>query len=681
MPALPLIAFAGNPNSGKTSLFNAITRSRRPVANYPGVTVEVTEGEYRGLDGSTAVLVDLPGAYSLSPYSPEELVARAAILDRRPMAIVCVVDASNLERNLYLYTQLAELGIPCVIALNMMDELQRLGREIDVERLADLVGAPVVPTIARRNEGCADLMVAALAAAFSASPPRPFALGSHVDDALAEISEVLRPTLAEETGVPNRFVAVKLLENDPRTLADMGDLIGAEAVTRAEDVRLGLGMHLGDDPAILVAEQRYGIAAGVARRVVTEGIERRLRLTQCIDAVVTQRVLGIPILVMVLWVLFEGVFRIGSIPMGWIEAGFGRLSAVAADALPHGLAQSFVVDGLIGGVGGVLVFLPQVVLMFLAIALLEDTGYLARAAFVVDRVMQAVGLQGRSFIPMLLGFGCSVPALLATRALPGRRDRMATLLVIPFMSCSGRLPIYALFVAAFFRPEQAGIVVLSLYGVGVLVAVGMARVLRSSLFRGEAVPFLMELPPYRAPTLRSLVAHTWDRAWMYVQKAGTTILAMSIVVWAACSFPHRDNEQGHSRLSATVAGMLGHAVEPVMAPCGFGWKQNVALVTGLAAKEVVVSTLGTLYGVDEAGSKQHEALRGALANDPAMSPLKAYAFLVFVLLYVPCVSALAMIRAETGQWRWVAFALGVHTSIAWLVSVAAYQGGRLLGLS
>jgi ferrous iron transport protein B len=293
--------------------------------------------------------------------------------------------------------------------------------------------------------------------------------------------------------------------------------------------------------------------------------------------------------------------------------------------------------------------------------------------------MQAVGLQGRSFIPMLLGLGCSVPALMATRALPGRRDRMATLLVIPFISCSGRLPIYALLVAAFFPPERGGLVVLSLYVIGILVAVAMARVLRSSLFRGEATPFLMELPPYRVPTLRSLAAHTWDRAWMYIQKAGTTILAMSLVVWAACSFPHSDDQQGHSRLSGTVAGTLGQAIAPVMAPCGFGWKQNVALITGLAAKEVVVSTLGTLYGVDEADSKQHDALRTALGSDPAMSPLKAYAFLVFVLLYVPCVSALAMIRAETGKWRWVGFALFVYTGVAWLMSAAAYQCGRLLG--
>jgi ferrous iron transport protein B len=682
MADVPVIAFAGNPNSGKTSLFNALTGAHQHVANYPGVTVDVKHGRHTLEDGTEVRVLDLPGTYSLTAYSAEEKVARQALTDHGAVAIVCVVDASNLERNLYLLTQVAELGIPVVVALNMMDEAERMGLGIDLERLEGLLGMPVVPTVGRRGEGARRLIETAARAASNGDRPKPFEMSAHVEEALAEVVPLIEGAV---DGQPERarFLAIKLLERDPELIADLERKLPSEALDRIDEVRADLEAHLGDDPEILVADDRYGIAAGITREVIRPSASGRARTAEKVDSVLTNRILGLPILLLMMWALFEGVFRLGAPLSDGIELGFGWLASVVSHAMPDGPLRSLVVDGVISGVGGVLVFIPQVLLLFLGISIMEDTGYLARAAFVVDRIMHTFGLHGKSFIPMLLGFGCSVPAVMATRILNDPKDRLATILVIPWMSCSARLPVYALLIGVFFRSEHGGLVLMSLYLLGVVLAVIAARVFRGTLFKGESAPFVMELPPYRMPTARAVVSHMWERAWLYVQKAGTTILAMSVLMWALSSFPKPPPDSTHSELEYSIAGRAGKTLEPAMQPAGFDWKLTVALFTGLAAKEVVVSSLSTIYGVKaDAGEEGGiPKLRESLRQDPAMSPLVAYGFMVFVLLYIPCVSTVVIVAREAGGWKWAGFLVLYTTIVAWVVAAIIHQAGRhLLGL-
>jgi ferrous iron transport protein B len=674
-----VIAFAGNPNSGKTSLFNALTGARQHVANYPGVTVEVKHGRHVLTDGTEVRLLDLPGTYSLTAYSAEERVAREALLERQAVAIVCVIDASNLERNLYLLTQLVELDIPVVVALNMVDEAERLGLVIDTRRLEKLVGVPVVPTVGRRGDGVTELIEAAVKVAREGRRPKPFSLSSHVEEAVAEISPLVANLDGLEPG-RKRFLALKLLEHDPELVSGAHHRLPQEVLDRVEEVRAELEEHLGEDPEILVADDRYGIAAGVAREVVGRSTQGRARTAERVDSILTNRVLGLPVLVLIMWGLFEGVFRIGGPLSEGIEVAFGWLGATLSESMADGPLRSLVVDGVISGVGGVLVFIPQVMLLFLGIALMEDTGYLARAAFVVDRIMHAFGLHGKSFIPMLLGFGCSVPAIMATRVLSDPKDRLTTILVVPWMSCSARLPVYALLIGAFFPAERGGVVLLSLYFMGVVLALVAARLFRSTLFKGPSEPFVMELPPYRMPTARAVVVHMWERAWLYVQKAGTTILAMSLVMWALSSYPKPPAGSEISDLEYSIAGRAGKVIEPVMAPAGFDWKLSVAVITGFAAKEVVVSSLSTIYGVgaDAAEVGELPSLRESLQADPAMNPLVAYAFMVFVLLYIPCIPAVAVVAREAGSWKWAGFLVLWTTGSAWALATLVYQVGRLV---
>ncbi len=676
-----LVALAGNPNSGKTTVFNRLTGARRHVANYPGVTVEAKEGRFVLPSDEPVRLLDLPGTYSLSAYSPEELVARRAILERRPDAVVCVVDATNLERNLYLVTQFAELGVPVVVGLNMMDEIESLGRRVDAQRLSRLLGMPVAPLVARTGKGLSELIEAAVEAARQGRTPSPFPLGQHVEEAVAEID----PALDASTAIPEsrrRYFALKLLEGDAKVEEEMGVDLSPEHRALIERTASGLASHLGEPVEVLVADDRYGVAAGIAREVVTPSSTIRAEVSERIDAILTHRLLGLPLLGLILWGLFEGVFRLGAPPMEWIEAGFAALSAWLSDALPEGPLQSVIVDGCIGGVGGVLVFVPQILLLFLGIALLEDTGYLARAAFVIDRVMHLIGLHGKSFIPMLIGFGCSVPAVLATRTLADRKDRLTTMLVTPFISCSARLPVYVLLIGAFFPAESSGAILVSIYALGVVVACVMARVLKSTIFRGESESFVMELPPYRLPTARALLVHMWERVWQYVRKAGTVILAMSVIVWALCSFPAAPAGSDEPDLAYSAAGRAGRALEPAMRPLGFDWRMTVALLTGVSAKEVVVSSLATIYGVgDEEDEATMRSLRERLRSDAGMTPLSAYAFMVFVLLYVPCLVTVTVVAREAGSWRWGAFLTLYTIATAWVVAFLVYRGGLLLGFS
>lgn len=681
-----VVALAGNPNSGKTTLFNALTGSRQHVGNYPGVTVEKKEG-HRDFGSYHIRFVDLPGTYSLTAYSLEELVARDFILVDKPDVVVDVVDASNLERNLYLASMFLELGVPLVLAVNMMDVAEARGQVIDLALLAELLGVRAVPVIASRGQGVEELLQAVVEAASEGNPRAvQVQYGGEIESHLAQLTEAVEAEGAL-VHLPSRWVAIKLLENDEQVRRQVQQCdSGGRLLEAARAARNHLQSITGDDPEVIMAERRYGFVNGACREVITLTQQSRVDWSDKADSFLTNRVLGLPIFFLFMWLMFEGVFRLGAPPMAWLESFFAWLQAAARESLPSGELQSLIADGVIGGVGGVLVFVPNIMLLFLAISLLEDSGYMARAAFVVDRVMHQVGLHGKSFIAMLLGFGCSVPAIMATRSLESRRDRIITILIVPLMSCGARLPVYILLVGAFFPAEAAGKVIFSVYVLGVLLALTMAKVFRRFLLPGLPEPFVMELPPYRMPTLKGTLIHMVERGWLYVQKAGTTILAMSVLMWFLLTYPKlppdpavTGAEAARRAIEHSYAGRVGAAIEPMLRPLGFDDRIAVALFSGLAAKEIVVSTLGTVFSLEGAEDDTHQ-LRQALANDPQLSPLKAYALMLFVLIYVPCVATIAVIYRETCSWRWALFAVGYTTALAWIVAFVVYQGGRLVGL-
>ena len=678
------VALAGNPNAGKTTVFNAITGAHQHVGNYPGVTVEKKEGG-TVVDGRPVHVVDLPGTYSLTAYSLEELVARNFVIDEHPDVVIHVVDASNLERNLYLTTQFIELGVPTVVALNMFDLAQSRGRQIDVELLSELMGVPMVPTVGSREQGIDELMQVAVQTALEHRvPAKPLLYGRELEAHIVELVELL-DAAGGLAGLPSRWVAIKLLEDDEQVRNVVRDTLqGGEALgAQVERIRAHLEGVIGDDAEMALADRRYGFVNGACVEATTTTVQRRIDWSEAIDNVITSRLLGLPFFLLMMWGMFELVFRLGAPPMRWLGALFGWVGALLSGVLPDGVVQSLVVDGIIGGVGGVLVFVPQIMLLFLCISVLEDSGYMARAAFVVDKLMHRIGLHGKSFIPMLIGFGCTVPAIMATRTLESRRDRIATMLITPLMSCGARLPVYVLLAGAFFAPSVAGKVIFSIYLLGVLMAVTMAWLLRSTVLCGPTTPFVMELPPYRVPTIKGTLIHMWERAWQYVRKAGTVILTASVIMWALLSFPGPPPESRQSLLPPiawTAAGRMGRAIEPVMRPLGFDWKITISLVAGLAAKEIVVSTMATTYSLEESGPRAPE-LAQALRSDPVFNPLVAYGLMAFVLLYVPCVATIAVTRRESGSWKWPAFMAAYTTSLAWLVALIIHHGGRLLGLA
>jgi ferrous iron transport protein B len=688
-----VIALAGNPNSGKSTLFNALTGARQHVGNYPGVTVERKEGTLVH-DGQTLQIVDLPGTYSLTAYSVEERVARDLLVNERPDVVVDVVDASNLERNLYLTTQLIELEQPTVVALNMVDMAERRGKQVDTELLGTLLGVPVVATVAARGKGMEQLLDTAVTVAREHRHPAVrVALGTELEEHIAQIEARLAAEGVSRDAAPHldpRWIATKLLEGDAEVLRHA--TVAARDPEGLRDLVARVRAHLeavtGEDAEIAIADRRYGFAAGAVREAQQHRQQSRLDWTEAVDRVVVSRALGLPIFILLMWAMFQFVFRAGAAPMAWTQAFFDWLGGALWAQLPAGELRSLLVEGVIDGVGGVLVFVPNLVLLFLAISLLEDSGYLARAAFVVDRVMHRVGLHGKSFIPLLLGLGCGVPAVLATRTLDARRDRIVTMIVSPLMSCGARLPIYLLLTGAFFRPEIAGHVIFSIYALGGVAAMGMAALFRRYLLTGPTTPFVMELPPYRVPTARGLAIHVWERTWHYVKKAGTVILAFAVVVWALMTYPRLPQErlQGLSpeqasaaSLEHSVAGRFGRVVEPLVRPLGFSASVAVALAAGVGAKEVVVSTLATAHAMSMQNAEGAD-LRDALRSDPNLSPLIAYALMVFVLMYVPCLSVLTVIWRESGSWKWPVFTIAYTCALAWLMAFAVYQGGRLLGL-
>ncbi|MBU1695256.1 MAG: ferrous iron transport protein B [Verrucomicrobia bacterium] len=681
-----VVALAGNPNSGKTSLFNALTGARQHVGNYPGVTVEKREGQCRHGDRDITI-VDLPGAYSLTAYSPEELAARHFLIEERPDVVVDVVDASNLERNLYLAVQLMELGLPLVLAFNMSDRAKARGLEFDLPQLSELLGAPIVPTIGHQGKGLRELLgvIETVADRPEVRPPHRFEYDPELNDAVDALEERLRgrPELTGRYGA--RWLALKLMENDAEVCKLVDDpVLKDEVRRRAEEIEKIRGMP----PEHLIADHRYGFISGACQEAVRAGVEARHTMSDRIDSVVTNRVLGLPVFLGLMYAVFLLTFTLGEPPMHWIETGVEWLGARVSALWPPGSEsplRSLLADGIIAGVGGVLVFLPNILLLFLAIAFLEDTGYMARAAFLMDRLMHKIGLHGKSFIPMLIGFGCTVPGVLATRVLETRRDRLTTMLVLPLMSCGARLPIYMLIIPAFFPPHWRAPILWIIYLIGIGLAIGLARLLRGTLFRGDSMPFVMELPPYHMPTWRGMLLHMWKRGGLYLRKAGTLILGISIVMWALTSYPKLDRfPEGLSEearqaeaLAHTAAGRIGHAIEPALRPLGFDWRIGTAMIGAFAAKEVFVAQLGIVYAV---GSDEEaaEPLRAMLARQ--YTPLTGLCIMLFMLIAMPCMATFAVVRRESGSWKWAVLQSGSLTILAYLITGLVYQGGRLLGL-
>ena len=659
------VALIGNPNVGKSATFNALTGGNARVANWPGVTVEKKEGSFTFGDTKVNV-VDLPGAYSLSPYSIDERIARDFILNEKPDIVVCIVDSTNLSRNLYLFLSLKELGARTILALNMVDLIG--GKySIDEKLMEELLRTPVVKTIATRGEGIDELKRKIIDYAREEAEPLSISYGDEVEQALERIiNDLARVNLPYN----RRFIALKLLEGDPSIVDELRRIGQEELIEKAHLEASHLETVLGSDIETYLIERRYGFIEGIVKRCVKRitTLEERLTISDRIDRVVTNKYLGIPIFALAMLIAFKLSFAVGGFFAEYIDQFFGWLGDSLASYLKHfPLLSSFVKDGLISGVGTVITFLPNIFFLFLFLSFLEDIGYMARAAFVMDRIMYAIGLPGRAFIPMLLGFGCNVPAVMATRVIPDNRERLITILINPFMSCSARLPIYVLFASAFFASHHPSLVIFSLYILGILVAIGSAKLFRQFIpsLRGKVSPLIMELPPYRMPTWKGVIIHSWMRSKLFIKKAGTIILLGVIFIWLLASLPFGAPYAS----SETLAGRLGHFIAPLLKPAGFGfWQAGVALLMGIIAKETVVGTLGTLFGSEE-------KLTTILPN--FFTPLSAYAFMIMSLLYIPCIATIGAIYRETGSFRWTLFSFIWSLFVGWSISVLFYQIGRL----
>jgi ferrous iron transport protein B len=681
------VALAGNPNSGKTSVFNMLTGASHHVANYPGTTVETVQGTCTHGD-FRIVFVDLPGAYGLTTFSAEELVARNFIIDEKPDVIVNVIDTSNLERNLYLTTQLIELGVPIVLTFNMSDVAAQRGIVFDTDRLSELLEAPIVPTVASKAKGRIALLDAIAAVANASRKPRTHHItyGDEIENVMNQIEPLVRseqPGLAVKYG--SRWVALKLIEQDSDIIAKIKD---SRLIDVVSDAVAKLRTIFRDDPEVIIAERRYGFISGACQESVKTTVELTHTTSDLADAVLTHRVFGLPIFLLMMYLVFYFTFSIAAYPMAWLERFFGWLSASLALIWPAQAGnwlRSLIIDGVIPGVGGVLVFLPNILILFLAIAILEDSGYMARAAFIMDKLMHKIGLHGKSFIPMLIGFGCSVPAIMATRILENKRNRFTTIMILPLMSCGARLTIYGLLIPAFFPQNWRGPVLWLIYLTGIVLAVIAAKVLRLTVFRGDTTDFVMELPPYRVPTFKSLSTHTWMRCLMYLKKAGTVILAFSIILWAAMNYPRVSDksaaglsldESRQAQLANSVIGRLGRTIEPAIKPLGFDWKIGTALIGATAAKELFVSQLGIIYAVSSHDDSSATTLRQHLQAD--YSSLVGFCIMLFCLISSPCLATVAITRSEINSWFWAVFQFVSLTVLAYIITFAVYQIGSLV---
>ena len=684
------IALAGNPNSGKSTIFNNLTGARQHVSNYPGVTVEKKEGKAIFRDYEICV-VDIPGTYSLSAYSEDEVVARDFIIKEKPDVIVHIVDSSNLERNLYLSTQLIELEVPLILAMNMSDMAKKKGQSLNYKQLSELLGTAIVSTVGNKNVGTKELLETIVKVYEGKIKTEEVHVdyGSEIREEMNKLEQIIKKDKVLVEQYPRRWLIVKMLENDSSVLDIVSkSSIAKEAIDQNEKSRHHLQLHFGDIPETIIADRRYGFISGACTEALEPSIEQRHDLSDRIDKVILNRILGIPIFALVMYSIFKFTFTFSEPMVGWFEKSLEWLGKVAASVIPEGLFQSFVIDGLIGGVGGVLGFFPLVLFMFFAIAFFEDSGYMARAAFVMDKLMSKFGLHGKSFLPMMISTnGCAVPGIMATRTLESKKDRLITMMVTPFMICGAKLPIFALFIGAFFPAKYGANIMFLMYVLSVSIAFGSAWLLKKFVFKGETTHFVMELPPYRIPTVKGLLLKMWERGWMYLKKAGTIIVLVSIIIWAGFTFPQiapsedvSEKNAASIQMEQSYAGRIGKFVEPVVNPIGMDWRGGVALIAGVVAKEVVVSTFGTIYSLGEVDVEESDSLQEALRNDTFWNPLKALAFLMFCLIYFPCFVAMAVFYRESGsQLKWTLFLIFWTTVMAWGASFIVYQFGSLLG--
>lgn len=727
------VALVGNPNCGKTSLFNFASGAHERVGNYSGVTVDAKEGR-ASFEGYEFHLVDLPGTYSLSAYSPEEMYVRHQILDKTPDIIINVIDASNLERNLYLTTQLVDMDLRMVCALNMFDEFESRGDTLDYQKLGQLFGVPMIPTVFRTGRGV-DLLFHIIINMYEgvdfldregninpevakdlqnwhkryeksndtdhledfAHGTRPrrnifrhihVNHGKYIEQAIDDIRETLRDNEQLDSKYSTRYLAIKLLENDANITALTRTLPNAQAVSSA--VARGeqlIKEETKEDCETAIMDAKYGFIHGALQEAgFAEGKKQdTYQTTHFLDAIITHKYLGFPLFFLFLYIMFQVTFSLGQYPMDWIDAGVAALGDWVSRSMPDGPVKAMLVDGVIGGVGAVIVFLPQILILYFFISFMEDSGYMARAAFIMDKLMHKMGLHGKSFIPLIMGFGCNVPAIMATRTIESRRSRLITMLVLPMMSCSARLPIYIMITGTFFALQYRSIIMLSLYAIGILMAVIISRLFSKYVIKGEDTPFVMELPPYRFPTSKAIIRHTWEKGKQYLKKMGGIILVASIIVWALGYFPHNDQLDNQAQQEQSYIGRIGKAIEPVFRPQGFDWKLDVGLLAGVGAKEIVASTMGVLYSNDSSVAESDNAdndtakytrLRRQMLSD-GITPLTAYSYLLFVLLYFPCVATIAAIKNESGSWKWALFGALYTTALAWIVSAAVYQVGQL----
>ncbi|GHU68958.1 ferrous iron transport protein B [Bacteroidia bacterium] len=690
------IALVGNPNSGKTTLFNHASGSHERVGNYGGVTVDAKEANLKK-DGYTFKIFDLPGTYSITEYSPEELYVRKHIAEKMPDIVVNVVDASNLERNLFLTTQLIDMNIKVVIALNMYDELEKKNVDFDHKKLGAMIGIPIIPTIASRGKGI-DELFDKLIDVYEDHDPVVRHIHINYGNLIEEAIERLQTEIWKNPSITDkyssRYIAIKLLETDKATLQSL------EKCSNYQDIKalakkeiIVLEKEYGEKSETIITDAKYGFIAGALKETYHEPQKQPQRKIRELDDVLTHRWLGFPVFLFFMWGMFQVTFSLGSYPMDWIESSVAWFGEWVSNTMTEGPLRDLIVDGVIAGVGGVIVFLPNILILFFFISLMEDTGYMARAAFMMDKLMHKIGLHGKSFIPLVMGFGCNVPAVMATRTLENRKDRILTMIITPFISCSARLPVYVLLVSAIF-PKNQGLVLFSIYIIGMLLAILVAIVMNKIAFSKKEVPFVMELPPYRIPTFRNTSLHTWHKGQQYLKKMGTIILLASILIWALGYFPRPINSENNTEELAQVAGQqensyigrIGHFIEPVIRPLGFDWKMGVSIITGLGAKEIVVSSMGVLYQADLEADEHSTSLiekiqeqtftSGEKIGRKVFTPLTAYGFMLFILIYFPCIAVIAAIKKEAG-WDWAIFTMVYTTVLAWIVAFGVHQIGIL----
>ena len=698
------VAFVGNPNCGKTSLFNGASGSKQKVGNYSGVTVDVHNAKFKH-GGYLISITDLPGTYSLSAYSPEELYVRKHLLESQPDIVVNILDASNIERNLFLTTQLIDMNLNVVMALNMYDEMEHKGVSLNTNNLSELFGIPMIPCVGYQKKGLKELfdkVIEVYEGKDAIARPVKINHGKYIEDCISDLQNLI--AVEENKALTDiaspRFLAVKLIEKDTKINDLIGKLANGSSILEfANECIKKLELEFKEDSETILADAKYGFISGALKNnYQKKGNNKRLR-TDALDSFLTNKYWGFPVFIFFMWLMFQATFTIGQYPMDWIDSLVTWFSDSISTKMADGMLKDLLVDGIIAGVGGIIVFLPNILILFFFISIMEDTGYIARAAFIMDRLMRYLGLHGKSFIPLVMGFGCNVPAIMATRTIEDKNNRLLTMLIAPFMSCSARLPVYILLIGACF-PKFPGTVLFSIYIIGILLAIIVALIFKRFIFKTEASPFVMELPPYRIPTTKSVLLNVWNNASQYLQKMGGLILIASVIIWALSYFPQNKQMSNSQQMENSYMGKMGHAIEPLISPLGFDWKMGVSVITGMAAKEVVISTMGVLYQQDEVVEEdkknenetsendissslksrlqKHTYASGDKKGEKVFTPLAAYSFMLFVLIYFPCVAVIAAVKKESGGWKWAIITMVYTTGMAWFISFLVFQIGSLI---